>query len=50
MNEPETEDVLVLAEIIREVDGKNRKEAAALAESILSHHKFKLLSKEKKNA
>lgn len=49
MNEPDVEDVLLLAEIIREVDGKNRKGASALAESILSNPKFKLLTGEKKN-
>ena len=38
--EPETERVLRLAEIIREADGGNRLGAAALAEAILAHPGF----------
>ena len=34
---PDTDQILSLAAIIREVDGKNRKGAAALAEAILGH-------------
>lgn len=36
-SEPDTEDVLTLAAIIREVNGNNRLGAAALAEAILAH-------------
>jgi len=34
---PDIDDIISLAAIIREVDGNNRKGAAALAEAILSH-------------
>jgi len=34
---PEVDDILRLAEIIREVDGNHDKSATALAEAILSH-------------
>ena len=40
-NEPTTEQILLLAAIIREVNGANKLGAAALAEAILEHPDFK---------
>lgn len=42
----ETESILTLAAIIRDVDSGNKKGAADLAESILSHPKAKQLFRE----